>query len=29
MGALTVKTGAGGILYLDEFHARRQGAIGP
>jgi len=29
MGALSVKTGAAGTLYFDEFESRRQGYIGP
>ena len=28
MGALSVKTGAAGTLYFDEFESRRQGFIG-
>ena len=29
MGALSVKAGANGTMYWDEFESRRQGAIGP
>jgi hypothetical protein len=29
LGALSVKTGAAGTLYLDSFESRRQSAIGP
>jgi hypothetical protein len=29
LGALSVKTGASGVLFWDEFQSRRQGAIGP
>ena len=29
MGALSLKTGASGTLYWDEFESRRTGAIGP
>ena len=29
MGALSVKTGASGTLYFDEFESRRASAIGP
>jgi hypothetical protein len=29
MGALSVKAGASGTMYWDEFESRRQGAIGP
>ena len=29
LGALSVKVGASGTLYWDEFESRRQGGIGP
>jgi hypothetical protein len=29
MGALSVKTGAAGMLYWDEFVSRRENYIGP
>jgi hypothetical protein len=29
LGALTLKTGANGTIYLDEFDSRRSFAIGP
>ena len=29
LGALSVKAGASGTLYWDEFESRRQGEIGP
>ena len=29
LGALSVKVGASGTIYWDEFESRRQGGIGP
>jgi hypothetical protein len=29
MGALSIKTGAAGTLYYDQFESRRQRLIGP